>query len=75
MFTQETKLYMKTMKAMNIEEFRNKVKRLNCTNRIEKEFQIDLLEKFSIITEEDYLNAKEETGIFFFLYDYEKRRK
>lgn len=48
MITQEKKFYTKLMKPMGIEELRSNVKRIDINNRIEIEFQRDILKSFQI---------------------------
>lgn len=73
MITQEKKFYTKLMKPMGIEELRSNVKRIDINNRIEIEFQRDILKSFSNMTEEELYQCKNETGIFYFWNDYGKK--
>lgn len=75
MITQEKKFYTKLMKPMNIEELRSNAKRIEPNNRIELEFQRDILKTFSNMSEEELYQCKNETGIFYFWNDYSKKEK
>lgn len=73
MITQEKKFYTKLMKPMNIEELRSNTKRIEPVNRIEIEFQRDVLKLFSNMPETELYQCVNETGIFYFWNDYSKK--
>lgn len=74
MTTQEKKIYLQTLKPSGIEELREHVKMIHPRNLIEKELQKDFLKEFGSATEKELIEAREETGVFFFFYDYKKKR-